>query len=308
MIALCVALGCVGVTVGPAGAEIVVARNTDATQLVNTLLGTGTGGITVTNSTLSFNQNTTTGAQSSGIYMVTGPNHYNLPTGSGIVLSSGDVADAKSGPVIPSVTTGYGVPATSDQFNLLKQVSPASSAFNDVTELTITFTAGPNTNNVFFNGVFASAEYPHFVGAFIDGFGLFLNGKNIAVADGQPVNIDSPDMVNTNFAKDPLGNPGDQYQETAYQGLLVQKNGNPVITFSGAVTPGSTGNTLTFIVGDANDDVLDTAIYLQGLGNAPPPTVPEPSSLLALTAGLFSCGLVQVCRLRRRNSGTLRRG
>ena len=157
-----------------------------------------------------------------------------------------------------------------------------------MTELTITFTAGPNTTAIFFNGVFGSAEYPHYVGSFVDGFGLFLNGTNIAFAGGQPVNIDSSLMVNTYYSSDPLGNPGDQYQETALQGLLVN-NGNPVVTYSGAVTPGSTGNTLTFIVGDANDDVLDTSVFLQGFGNAPP-MVPEPSSVVLL--GVGACALV----------------
>jgi hypothetical protein len=115
------------------------------------------------------------------------------------------------------------------------------------------------------------------VGSFIDGFGLFLNGTNIAFAGGQPVNIDSTLMVDTTVQT--------QFQETALQGLLV--NGvNPVVTFSGDVVPGSIGNTLTFIIADNNDDVLDTAIYLQGLGNAPPPTVPEPSSVTLLALGV----------------------
>jgi hypothetical protein len=84
------------------------------------------------------------------------------------------------------------------QTSPLNQVSTAND-FNDVTELDITFTAGPNTTQVFFNTVFASAEYPCCVGSFIDGFGLFLNGANIAFAGGNPVNIDNPDMVNTAF-------------------------------------------------------------------------------------------------------------
>lgn len=174
--------------------------------------------------------------------------------------------DGTSGPFQQFFSVEYGSPATASQTSLLNQVAPAPSGFNDVTELDITFTAGPNTTQVFFNTVFASAEYPCCVGSFIDGFGLFLNGANIAFAGGNPVNIDNPDMVNTAFPTDG-GNDGSSFQTTALGGVLVE-NGSAVITYGGNVIPGST-NTLTFIVADANDDELDTAAFIQGLGNAP---------------------------------------
>ena len=160
----------------------------------------------------------------------------------------------------------YAVSATASQKSLLDQVASAPQGWNDVTEFDITFTAGPNTTQVFFNTVFASAEYPNFVGQFIDGFGLFLNGTNIAFANGQPVNIDNSGMVNTAF---PIsgGNDGSAFQTTPLGGVLLQ-NGKAVITYGGDVTPGST-NTLTFIIADANDTVLDTTAFIQGLGNAP---------------------------------------
>jgi hypothetical protein len=276
---------------------IVVTNNTNTQQLVNALTGGGSGGITITNAVLSA-QDDGMGNMSSGIFTTSGANNYKLK-GSGIFITSGNASqDGTSGPVIPSVTTDFGTTATAAQFNLLHQVSPDANSFHDVTQLTLTFTAGANTNKIFFNGVFGSAEYPHFVGQFPDGFGLFLNGKNIAFADGMAVNINSTDMVNTNFSMDPLGNPGDAFQETAMQGLLVQKNGNPVITFSGDVTPGSTNNTLTFIVGDANDNVLDTGVYLSALGSTNP-VVPEPGSLTLL--GCVGAALLARRAVRRKN-------
>jgi hypothetical protein len=256
---------------------IVVTNNTNATGLVNTLLGGGTGGITVTNIAFS-GQTDTSGDASTGIFTTSGPNNYRL-TGTGIVMSTGNAGSDGSGPVIPGITTAYGVPATAAQTALLSQVASTTNGFFDTTELTLTFTAGASTSNIFLKGVFASAEFPESVGKFVDAFGLFLNGKNIAIAGGNPLNIDNPLMVDTTVQT--------QYQETALQGLLVQANGDPVVTFGGAVTPGSTSNTLIFIIADNNDANVDTAVFLQGLGNAVP-AVPEPSSVVLLGLGVAS--------------------
>ena len=39
-------------------------------------------------------------------------------------------------------------------------------------------------------------EFPEFVGdSFIDGFGLFVNGENVAFANGDPINVNHPDFL-----------------------------------------------------------------------------------------------------------------
>jgi hypothetical protein len=285
------ALGVLGLLLASAGTgyagTLTTIDNTDATDLANALTTGGAGGITITGETLSANSNGVDA--SAGIFSTSGTNNYGLQ-GSGIVISNGDAAtDGTSGPFIQYYSVAYGVPATASQTNLLSQVSSAGN-FNDVTEFDITFVAGANTNHVFFNTVFASAEYPRYVGDFIDGFGLFLNGTNIAFADGNPVNIDNPDMVNTGYPADG-GVDGTAYQTTPLGGVLVE-NGSAVITYGGAVVPGST-NTLTFIVGDALDSALDTAAFIQGLGNAPPPIgTPEPSTWAMMLIGFLGLGYV----------------
>ena len=163
-----------------------------------------------------------------------GTNNYGLQ-GSGIVISNGNAAqDGTTGPFINGVSTAFGVPATASQTNLLNQVTTANS-FNDVTEFDVTFVAGPDTTHVFFNTVFGSAEYPEFVGEFIDAFGLFLNAVNIAFANGQPVNIDNSGMVNTGFPANG-GADGSAFQTTPLGGVLLQ-NGSAVITYGGDILP-----------------------------------------------------------------------
>jgi hypothetical protein len=263
--------------------------NTSATGLANELTTGGAGGITITNQTLSVS--TTGSLAGSGIFSTAGTNNFGL-TGSGIVISSGDAAqDGTTGAFISGVTTDFGTNASASQTTLLNQVASAPSGWHDVTELTVTFTAGPTTSHVFFNTVFTSAEYPEFVNSFIDGFGLFLNGTDIATAGGNPVNIDNPLMVNTAFPTNG-GVDGTAFQTTPEQGVLVE-NGSAVVTYGGAVTPGSTGNTLTFIIADANDNVLDTTAFIQGLGNAPPTPpsgVPEPSTWVMMLLGFAGLG------------------
>ena len=274
-----------GLLLGSVGAAsagtLTTVRNTSAADLANALTTGGAGGITITGETLSGHSNID--VASSGVFSTSGTNNYGLK-GSGIVISNGDaVGDGTSGPVIPSFSYEYGAFVTAAQTSLLNQVASAPQGWHDATEFDITFTAGPNTTHVFFNTVFASAEYPQYVGSFIDGFGLFLNGTNIAFAGGKPVNIDNPGMVNTDFPL--LGAvDGNAFQTTPLQGVLIE-NGSAVITYGGDVTPGST-NTLTFILADANDDQLDTAAFIQGLGNAPPPLgTPEPSTWVMLGLG-----------------------
>src|SRR5262249_30252315 len=156
----------------------------------------GAGGITITNAGLSA-KTRLTGEASSGIFTTSGANGYKL-SGSGIVISTGHAAqDGTRGPIINGGNTFFATHAPAPQTALLNQVSSAPDGWHDVTELDITFSASPTTTGIFFNTVFASAEYPAFVGSFIDGFGLFLNGTNIAFAGGQPTNIDNPLMVDT---------------------------------------------------------------------------------------------------------------
>jgi PEP-CTERM motif len=244
-----------------------VTLNTNATQLANAVTA-GNTGVNVTNATLQGQ--TSGGAASTGTFT----NIYGLA--SGAVISTGNAADYGSGPNTSDfTTTAYGVPATAAQNLLLNPLTNGFTTHFDTTELDLTFTVDPGVSNIFFNVAFGSEEFPEFVGSeFVDAFGLYLNGTNIAFVGGQPVNIDHPCF--TAFAG------------TELDGVLAC-SGNPINTFSGAVHSGS--NTLTFIIADTSDPNLDTTAYIGALGTTNPGTpgvVPEPSSIALLGTGILA--------------------
>jgi len=181
----------------------------------------------------------------------------------GIVLSSGNVNDYNDGPnTVSSKTTSYSTPATAAQEALLDPITGGSYYHYDVTQLDVTFDMQPGFDTVFFNVVFGSEEFPEYVGSsFIDGFGLYVNGVNIAFVDSQPVNINHPSM--------------DFIPGTELDGILTDSTGNSFVhTFSAVVGDGSTGNTLKFIVSDTSDYILDTTVYISQLGGEAPELIP----------------------------------
>ena len=232
-----------------------IAPDTDVANLLNALLGGGGAGIDLATVSGSLSANQDSIITSSGTY-VNPTNTYGI--GPGIVLSTGNVVSYNDGPnTDEGFTYGYFVPATPSQELLLDPITGNLDHF-DVTELTINFDMESGFNNVFFNVVFGSEEFDEFVGTtFIDGFGLYVNGVNIATVDGSPVNINHPDMT---FA---TGTELD-----ALLGGSSGPSGPFVHTFSSPVNPA--GNTITFIVADSSDDVLDTTVFISQLGGSPP--------------------------------------
>jgi hypothetical protein len=259
-----------------AQADIVVTANTNANQLANAITAGGGAGINVTATTLSGHATnidtfvyidglpvpTNVVAYSSGLYSLTGPipDTYHLAT-NGIVLSTGNVSDYATGTNNESGRSGDFVSeATPEQNALLQTISGISNHF-DVTQLDLVFNVQPGTSNVSFRVVWGTEEYPQYIGSdFVDAFGIFLNGSNIAYASNQPIAPGTaPINVNhTNMAA---------ITGTELNGVLAP-NGNPVLKFTAPVVPSSTSNTLTFIIADSGDGILDATVYIAGFGGS----------------------------------------
>ena len=274
-VCLAVGLGLTGTAMG-----ISVTPETDAMTLAAAVTGGGGSGLVVTGATLS-GHTTGGGGVSSGTY--TNASGTYAPLGPGIVLSTGSVQDYGDGPnTSTGFSTFYSVPATPAQEALLDPITGGLFDHFDVTQLDITFDMLAGSDTAFFNVVFGSEEFPEFVGdVFIDGFGLFVNGVNIAFLGGLPINIDHPAFSAV------LG--------TELDGILR------VGTVSSFVGDGSTGNTLTIIIVDTSDEIWDSTAYISQLGGeAPEPpddrVVPEPLTLLCLIGGLG--GLTRYVRRR----------
>ncbi|MEO7386905.1 MAG: choice-of-anchor L domain-containing protein [Gammaproteobacteria bacterium] len=300
---------------------ITITPTQDATTLANALLAGSNTGIVVTGATLAGHEDnfdllglasgtlTSSGTYSnaSGTYGV----------GPGVVLSTGGVQGfAAQGQTlfagygdgdntapgnswafgtstfpppapVPGETPLPGTPATPAQEALLDPITgdAATQTFYDhfdVTEMVINFDMQAGFNSVAFNIVFGSEEYPEFVDSpYIDGFGMFLNGINIAQVGNLPVNIKHPDMSGA-------------IAGTELDGILAPGN-NPILTFAGLVNP--TGNTLRFIVADTSDGIYDTTVYFSALTGVAPPVVPLPASGWLL--GTAAAGLLGRRALKR---------
>jgi hypothetical protein len=135
---------------------------------------------------------------------------------------------------------------------------------------------------------FASAEYPAAIGSFSDVFGIFVNGTNIALVPGTA----TPVSVNTVNA-DVNANHFTQYSTPAtpfnYGGITT------VLTARANVSTTSV-NTIRIAIADSIDGSVDSAVFIQG--GSVPAAVPEPATVLVVSAGVVFVAALKASRRR----------
>lgn len=233
------------IATGTASALTVTSSNS-----ANTLASLiGGSGITISNATLSSASTTGSGIFAGALGAIGFDN--------GVLLTTGTV-DCAVGPNNSSACTGAG--------------TKSSLAFDFTT----------TTGNGFLNYVFASEEYPEYVGSgFNDSFQLLLNGVNIALLPGTSTAVTINNVNGATNSAYFKSNTAATY-DTQYDGLTT------------VLTAGKTGltglNHFEFIIQDIGDASLDSGVFIQAgaFGSTvTPSSVPEPTSIALLGLGLL---------------------
>jgi outer membrane protein OmpA-like peptidoglycan-associated protein len=179
-----------------------------------------------------------------------------IPIKEGILLSTGSAADASG----PNKGTGFSGSNQTKGDAQLKAL--ANYKTYDATWLSFEFE--PQLNLIRFNYVFASEEYPEYVGStFNDVFGFFLTDLETGVTTNLAVipNTDLPITVNNinhRTHKDfYIRNPEMSSRQIEFDGMT-----QPLIAYS-EVTPGKKYK-IKIAIADVGDDAFDSGVFLEG--------------------------------------------
>jgi uncharacterized repeat protein (TIGR01451 family) len=219
-------------------------NSTTPQQLAQLLAGPG---VTVSNVTFT-GANVAGGSFSGGLAD-------GLGIDSGVILSSGNVANAAGPNDSDSVTSSNGTPGDT---NLDAIVGKGQTTF-DAAVLEFDFV--PAASTVSFRYVFASDEYNEFVGSFNDVFAFFIDGQNVALIPGTttPVAINTVNLE-TNSAFYRNNDPSDLGTPTPF---ATQFDGfTTVLTAAATLTPNASHH-IKLAIADTDDLAFDSAVFLQ---------------------------------------------
>lgn len=231
-----------------AGAQTGDIVTTDLNEVTPEQLGATLAGAGATITNVSYTGDpTAAGVFSGGISA-------GFPIESGVILSSGDIAEIIGPNDASGAGSALGTPGDAD-LNVLIDGNTNDAAILEFDVVTL-------TPDLVINYVFASEEYKEYVNSsFNDVFGFFVDGQNIAFVQGDPnqiVSINSINhLVNTDLYID---NPEDApVANTQFDGFTV------LITAVAQLTPGVPHH-LKLAIADTSDSILDSAVIIQSGG------------------------------------------
>ncbi|MEQ1733815.1 MAG: choice-of-anchor L domain-containing protein [Bacteroidia bacterium] len=234
-----------------AHAQLAVTNNSNATQLAQSLSGQG---VIIANPTL------TCGTASSGTFTATATN---LGIGAGIVLSTGAPDDA----INNNEGTGSGVNTADADIT-----SITTGVQKDVCRLE--FDVTPNCNKIDVSYVFASSEYPNYVGStYNDAFGFFISGpgivgtKNMALIPSTttPVSINNVNSGSnsTYFVDNPTPfNPPFNFPPAPDNRTIKYYGGFTTPLQASSTVQACSTYHVKIVIADIGDDALNSAIFL----------------------------------------------
>jgi gliding motility-associated-like protein len=242
-------------------AQLTVNSSLTPTQLVqNVLLGTG---ITATNITYSGD------LSAKGSFTSVGTN---IGFSQGVILASGDIANAIGPNTMNGSTTNFFSPSNDVQLNAI-----ATGDVNDAAVLEFDFV--PQSDSIKFKYVFASEEYPDYVCSdFNDVFGFFITGPNpfgTAYTNYNIARIPNstfPVAINTvNPGVAGANSFGGTCQSLAYSNLYISNNNGATIEYNGftipliAKAPVVCGQTyhIKVAIADVFDGNFDSGVFLE---------------------------------------------
>jgi hypothetical protein len=245
------------------GYSITVSNSSDATALVNALLGPG---ITLVGTPTLIGASTQQGTFTNGTSEVGFANGIFLTTGTSACIP-GPNNQGGCG-----ATTGTGSDAD------LQGIVGGNTFDKNVLEFQFQFGDGSVGGDLFFNFVFGSEEYNEYVGSqFNDVFGFFVDGENIAKIGNDPITINS---IN-------LGQNSAFYVNNAGGAKNIQYDGLTTVLTAQKLGLGAGTHTMKLAIADRADTILDSGVFLQaGTFSNQNPAIPEPSTYAFLALGV----------------------
>ncbi|MEA2707503.1 MAG: hypothetical protein QOF78_104 [Phycisphaerales bacterium] len=297
--ALAAAALAVGLSPSMASAAITVQTTTNATTMVNNLVGGGTG-ITIVAGSATY-----TGANmASGTF--TGGNFLGSQFTSGVVLTSGDATklDGPNGGT-SDYSTNNGFAGGNTRLDAIVTPQATHNAS------TLTFKFIPTSDVISFQFVFGSDEYSEFVGSsFNDVFGFFLNGQNIALIPGTTTPVAINNVNNGNTSNNTPAKNSQYFTDNINGGLDTKLDGlvgQKIALFATAsVTPGQE-STIEIAIADTTDSSYDSAVFLRSgsfIDEPPPPPptgIPLPAGVWGGMSLLSGLGLFSKIKRRRKS-------